>query len=168
MPQIQTERLKMIPFSLDRVKATIQGREELARLSGYSVNPAWPQVDFEEILPWLAGLMEKDPTFSDWMGLIVHTADSMVIGDMGFKGAPDEHGAVEVGYSVVPDYQGKGYATEMLRGMIEFAFAQPGVQKVLAECEETNIGSIRVLEKAGLRQIGQDGTLLKWEVLKAE
>lgn len=74
---------------------------------------------------------------------------------MGFKGGPNQQDEIDLGYSIVPRYQGNGYATEMAKAMISWGLKRPGVKKVTANCLETNDPSIRVLEKAGLKQIGK-------------
>ena len=122
MAWVETERLQLIPFTLERIRALIESPQKLGELLGMNVAAEWPIQDFAEILPWLAGLMEKQPSLSDWSGLIVHTADNTLMGDMGFKSnGPDEHGMVEFGYSIAPAYRGHGYATEMAKGLVAWA-----------------------------------------------
>jgi RimJ/RimL family protein N-acetyltransferase len=109
-------------------------------------------------------MIEQHPEAGTWDGLILHKADHVLIGDMGFKGGPDERGMVEIGYSIIPEYQGRGYATEMARALIAWAFSQPDITVVTAECFDDNIGSIRVLEKVGMRRLEPEGHMLKWEI----
>ena len=45
------------------------------------------------------------------------------------------------------------------------SFAQPGVVAVVAECEEDNVASARVLQKCGMHQTGTKGSLLTWRVV---
>ncbi|MDI9499172.1 MAG: GNAT family N-acetyltransferase [Bacillota bacterium] len=59
--------------------------------------------------------------------------------------------AREVGYIVNRNYQRKGYAYEALCAVIENAFAT-GVHRVFAECDPANVGSWKLLEKAGLKR----------------
>ena len=66
----------------------------------------------------------------------------------GFKGPPQD-GTVEIGYSVLPQFQGRGYATEMVRALIDWAFAQPGVLRIVAETTENNVASMRLLHRLG-------------------
>jgi len=56
----------------------------------------------------------------------------------------------EIGYIVHPDYWGLGYATEVAKVLIEFGFAQLGLHRISATCDPRNIGSVKVLEKAGM------------------
>jgi RimJ/RimL family protein N-acetyltransferase len=72
----------------------------------------------------------------------------------GFKGAPDEAGSIELGYGILPEHQRHGYATEAVRGWIDFAFASPQVRTVVGQTLPRLTASIRVLEKAGFRYVG--------------
>ncbi|HWK21734.1 MAG TPA: GNAT family protein [Ureibacillus sp.] len=60
----------------------------------------------------------------------------------------------EIGYVVHPDYWGMGYATEVAKILIEFGFSQLGLHRISATCDPKNIGSVKVLEKAGLKREG--------------
>jgi ribosomal-protein-alanine N-acetyltransferase len=54
----------------------------------------------------------------------------------------------------------------MARRVIDWAFQTPGIQVITAECLDDNIGSIRVLEKVGMRRLAAEGHTLKWELQK--
>jgi [ribosomal protein S5]-alanine N-acetyltransferase len=71
----------------------------------------------------------------------------------GFLGAPQD-GIAQIGYSVLPQFQGRGYATEMVGGLVRWAMGQPGVVRVVAETEWANPASVRVLTKAGFTPAG--------------
>ena len=66
----------------------------------------------------------------------------------GFKGPPQD-GTVEIGYSVLPRFQGQGYAAEMVHGLVDWAFRQPGVSRIAAETVEDNLPSMRLLRRLG-------------------
>ncbi len=91
---------------------------------------------------------------------IVRRADGCVIGDIGFMGPPDETGAVSVGCAITEDARGQGYATEALVALLEWARGQSGLTCVLADTTRSNIASQRLLERAGMHRIGEDGELL--------
>lgn len=65
-----------------------------------------------------------------------------------------ESDAMEVGYWVTETWQGKGCATEMLKAMIEVAFEEFCVTKLIATAATGNPASLRVLEKQGFQIIG--------------
>ena len=65
----------------------------------------------------------------------------------------------DVGYVLARPHWGKGYATEALRAVVEWALGQRGIQRVWAVCDMENPASARVMEKAGLRK---EGILRRW------
>ncbi len=57
---------------------------------------------------------------------------------------------VDIGYFLYPQYQGKGYASEALRRLIEFAFTKDDVYRINGTCITTNVASARVMESCGM------------------
>lgn len=161
---IETERLLLIPFTHEYASTAAEGREALEGILPYNVAHEWPNKDYAEILPFIAEKLAADPSRSKWSRIIIHKADQKLIGDMGCKGGPDENGIVEIGYSVVPEYQNNGYATEMVRGLVEWLLELPEIKKVTAECLVENPASGRVLKKAGFQQLREEDDMIYWEV----
>ncbi len=60
---------------------------------------------------------------------------------------------IEVGYSVIPAWQGRGLATAALTKVLEYLTENEGISCVTAWCAAENIGSRRVLEKAGMQLV---------------
>ena len=166
MQELETPRLRLIPYTLELKQIMLAERARLTEMLGVVIPDAWPGADMLEALPFFIEAMEKDPAGLVWDGIIIHKADQVAIGGIGFHGPPDEAGRVEIGYNIIPAYEGQGYATEMARRVIEWAFQMPGIQAVTAECLDDNIGSIKVLEKVGMRRLGTEGNKLKWELQK--
>lgn len=164
MPVIETARLALVPLTLEVVEAAMHDRDELGQLLSIHVPLEWPGADFQEVLPIVADTLRRNPACSEWSRLIAQRIDGTAIGSMGFLQMPDETGTVEIGYSLIPEYRGYGYATEAGKALVEWAFGQPGVRRVIAECEKDNTASARVLEKLGMKYISQEGDLLKWEM----
>jgi RimJ/RimL family protein N-acetyltransferase len=88
----------------------------------------------------------------------------LVIGGIGFKAPPDAAGRVEVGYGIVPEYQGRGLATEALVALLDGVSDEPAIALVFAEVEDENIASRRVAEKAGMRlaRVAGDRRYYEW------
>jgi ribosomal-protein-alanine N-acetyltransferase len=166
MQALETQRLRLIPFTLELKKVILAERARLPGMLGVAIPDAWPGADMLEALPFFIEAMEKDSMGHVWDGIIIHKADQVAIGGIGFHGPPDETGRVEIGYNIIPAYEGQGYATEMARRVIDWAFQMPGIQAITAECLDDNIGSIRVLEKLGMRRLRAEGNMLKWELQK--
>jgi ribosomal-protein-alanine N-acetyltransferase len=138
------------------------GRREVAGLS-VQVPPEWPGPDLLDFLPVYAEMLKNDPALDGWgIWLMIDPAERMVIGDLGYKGAPDEYGAVEIGYSILPAYRRRGLTFEAVQALVRWAFTERGVKAVQAECLADNVGSVRILEKLGMERLAHEGELLKW------
>jgi [ribosomal protein S5]-alanine N-acetyltransferase len=108
--------------------------------------------------------LKDDTSLLGWgVWFVIEKESGRIIGDIGFKGKPVDE-TVEVGYGIIPSAQDKGYATEAVKEIIDWAFSTNLVRKVIAECSDDNIASINVLEKLNLVRTGQDGEMLKWEI----
>ena len=58
----------------------------------------------------------------------------------------------EVGYHIAKEYTGKGYATESLQALLEYARAEKKLEKVYGICVSENVASKKVLEKCGFEK----------------
>jgi RimJ/RimL family protein N-acetyltransferase len=57
-----------------------------------------------------------------------------------------------IGYSMLPAWRGRGYPTRAAQLVALWAFAETGIARLIAGALPTNVGSQRVLEKAGFRR----------------
>ncbi len=128
MPRLETERLIVLPFTLDLKRLALRDRAGLASRIDAGLPDEWPNPDYAEVLPFLVAMAERDPARDDgaWSGLILHRVDRVVIGEMGCKGGPDAAGTVEIGYGIIPAYRGQGYATEAVGALVDWAVRRPG------------------------------------------
>jgi len=181
MLTIETPRLIFASIPLDVMQTRLTRDDFLAAVpvcvdrDGQRVNhvlsvhfvPEWPADPPLGLYSYWIAQREAQPDRDDWNGFIIDRDGLVAVGGMGFKGLPDESGTVELGYNVIPSYQGRGYAAEMAQALVSWALGQPTVRRVTAECLEDNAASIRVLEKSGFAQIGRrlddGGPLLLWE-----
>ena len=90
------------------------------------------------------------------------------VGTCGFKTAP-KNGAVEISYGTVQEHQGRGYATEMVRRLIEIARSTDPQVLVTAQTLPENNASVRVLKKQGFKYAGEvqhpeDGLVWEWRL----
>lgn len=60
----------------------------------------------------------------------------------------------EIGFTLDRRYQGQGYATEAVRAMLEFLFADGRLRRISAECDARNAPSARLLERVGFQREG--------------
>ena len=54
-----------------------------------------------------------------------------------------------IGYSVVPEFRRRGYATNILRQALQIAREKLGIRRALLTCDDDNVGSIRAIESNG-------------------
>lgn len=64
------------------------------------------------------------------------------------------HEKASMGFYIHRAYWGHGYATDMVRAAIDFAFAKAGFTEIEARCFVENIASARVMERCGMRDCG--------------
>jgi RimJ/RimL family protein N-acetyltransferase len=71
--------------------------------------------------------------------------------DPTFVGLPEPgiNGAVEIGYTIFPSQRGRGYATEAVVALVDWAAQSNEVEAVLATIVRGNDASVRVLERVG-------------------
>ena len=61
---------------------------------------------------------------------------------------------LEIGYVMIPNARGKGYCTEAVKMMVDYLFLSRNIVRIQAHTDVKNIGSQRVLEKAGFTKEG--------------
>jgi ribosomal-protein-alanine N-acetyltransferase len=96
--------------------------------------------------------------FGAWQ--VVQVARGEAVGGVELTAPVD--GVVAFRVAMAPRWQRKGYATEAMGGLIDWAFSQPEVRRIRAEAPPSAPSSIRVLEKNGLSHVGdgeEPGTL---------
>ncbi|GIO18089.1 N-acetyltransferase [Oceanobacillus oncorhynchi subsp. incaldanensis] len=109
--------------------------------------------------------LKEDPALLYWgVWLVKRKADDKIIGDMGFKGRPDENKTAEVGYGFLESCWNKGYATEALAALLKWAKHTYEVDKVIAETHLDNPASMRVLEKVNMQKEKQTESMLYWKL----
>ena len=160
---IETENLQLIPCGPSHLATVLEDKKRLEPLLGASVPDNWPV--FPGAVPHIYEKLRADPSAVGWWSyLFVHTEDRTLAGDGGFKGRPNGAGEVEIGYALVPEYRGRGLATEAAGGLVRWAFSHPEVVAVGAETLPDGQASIGVLEKLGMRSAGAADGVLRWRL----
>ncbi len=140
-------------------RAELFDRAAFAHLIGATNPENWPPELATDALPWFLERLENDAGNFGWLTwnalLSGPTAnDRVLLGGIGFKGKPAPDGTVEVGYSVLPQFQRQGYAGEMLDGILDWAFTHPEVVRVVADTMPSNTASVCLLGRRSFRQVG--------------
>jgi RimJ/RimL family protein N-acetyltransferase len=90
--------------------------------------------------------------------------EDVIVGTIGAYDYKD--GQIEVGFSVVKGWQGRGLATEALKKVLDYLTENEGIPCVTAWCAAENFGSRRVLERAGMKLVRteKDGLVVEGRV----
>lgn len=139
---IETKRLRIYPATRDQMEASIAAEPDAELKAAYT--------------QMLEGCL-RHPDQWEWYAMwMIKLRDGARIGDLCFKGL-GASGVAEIGYGLLADYQGQGYATEAVEAAVDWALQQPNVTRVEAETEPDNRASRRVLEKCGFLPTGTVG-----------
>ncbi len=159
MLEERSRRLRLLAATADSVRAELNDAARLAEIIGARVPADWPPEMLRDALPLFLKWHEEHPDWSGWLcwyAVCVDEAGPTLCGSVGFKGPPDASGMVEIGYSMLPAYQRRGLAAEMVEKLVQWACAQPAVRCVEAETTTDNRASVRLLEHKGFRLMKMD------------
>lgn len=161
---IVTERLIIIPITYSIACSILNGDNKELEKMGINLNGKWPVQDTLDILNYLKdtlSLSEDANGFGVWM--VVKKEGMIAIGDAGFKGEPNEHGEIEIGFGLIEEEQGKGYGYEVASALINWASQRDNVKVIKADCLIDNIASANLLRKCGMCETHKDSELIYWE-----
>jgi ribosomal-protein-alanine N-acetyltransferase len=117
---------------------------------------AWRTATLEESLIQLAEALRENDAHprTKYYFAIVLNANDQIIGEAGFtiESRGESGGVANLGYFLLKDYWGQGYATEATELMIGYCFTVLGLHKVTAGCDAKNRASERVMQKCGLER----------------
>jgi [ribosomal protein S5]-alanine N-acetyltransferase len=167
------DALVLIPSTPESARAELESAEALGRILGVEVDPSWPPDLYDRpAVEWNLRLLEADPESAGWgtwyFGVRRRGMPVLLIGAGGYKGKPSEAGEVEIGYSVVPAHQRRGYGAAAAGRLVAHALDDAEVKCVLAETLPELIASIRVLERNGfvLKGKGSEPGVIRYELLR--
>ena len=173
---ITTQRLTLVPGTPELGRAELRSLAELAALLGARVPAGWPPELYDTAaIEYSVAQLEGDPEQAGWSFYYFilcdrRGAEPVLVGAGGYKGKPSAEGTVEIGYSIVAEYQRRGLATEAAAALVAHAFRDARVSRVIAETLPGLAPSIGVLRKNGFRLIG-DGSepgVIRFELTRAE
>ncbi len=160
-----------MPLSAEVLIALLGGDLARARrLAGIALTEYFASTSMHWLWQLRLDQMTADPSSRPWLvraGVDERTGE--VVGHAGFHGPPDDHGMVEVGYSVDPRLRRRGYARAMLRALIDEARNAPAVTTVRASISPTNEASLATIAGFGFVPVGEqwderDGRELVFEL----
>jgi len=158
--QIRTRRLTLYAATLEHVRTELENPGRLSVLLDAEVSTAWPSGEYDrDAMEFFRTRLEEGGAEAEgWYGwYAVREGDldgpRALVGAGGYFGPPDRSGVVEIGFSVLPEWQRRGYASEIAEALVTRAFAKPGVKQVIAHTTPSNVASVAVLMRCGFQQV---------------
>ena len=147
--KLESERLLIRPFQLGDEVAMYELNSNLI-VQKYTGDTIINSV--EEAKELLINVVFKDYKNHGYGRLaVIYKPDNKLIGFTGIKYLPETGGESDLGYRFLPEYWGKGIATESSKMSLDFAFKNLNLKKLIGFTEIENIASTHVLEKMGFK-----------------
>ena len=169
--EIETERLIIKPFRAEDAGQwqAVLSQEEVMQ---YLPEDVMTLKEVEDLIAWFQGCYEKNTpdNIIKWTLAVCFKRKRKdrqatprpneagpeetigeVIGWAGIGPWEPDPSEVELFYGISREYWGKGFATEAARAVMQYAFGTIGLKRLVAVADPVNAGSVRVLEKIGMK-----------------
>jgi RimJ/RimL family protein N-acetyltransferase len=161
---VRTARLDLRGFTPDDLDAIVAMRS-LPEVVRYLYDDVLEPERAGEVL---ARKIRRQRIDGDGDGLslaAVERETGVLVGDVSLMltGAHDRQG--EIGFTLHPDHQGRGFATEGGEAMLALGFDWLGQHRIVGRCDGRNEPSARVMERLGMRR---EAHLVQNEWVKGE
>ena len=161
---LEAPRLRLRPLTAADTETllTYRGDPEVCRYLPF------PPMDRAEIArrletQWFRTVLDADDEHVTLGAELRETGE--LVGDVILFLKSREHGVGEIGWVFSPAVAGQGYATEAASAMLDWAFGEVGLRRVIARLDERNTTSARLCERLGMRL---EARLIENEVFKGE
>ncbi|CAH0525789.1 GNAT family N-acetyltransferase [Vibrio hippocampi] len=147
-PELKTNNYRLRAFETKDLNRFAQYRAQKS-VAQYQ---SWSDYTYQDAV----ALFESTDYFrfavvGQWYQLAIALQDSdELVGDLAVHFIDDEQ--VELGFTVAPDFQGQGVATEAASALLAYLFSELGKHRVVATTDANNVASYSVLEKLGFRR----------------
>lgn len=123
----------------------------------YRADPAiarfqsWQDFSAADGREFFAYMSRQHPdTPGEWFQFAIElAATGAMIGDCGLHALADKPQEVEIGFTLAPSHQGRGYATEAVVCLVDYVFGTLAKERATAITDLRNGASIAVLERLG-------------------
>lgn len=166
---IETKRLLIKPLTAEELKQHIDSPYDFAKELGLIPSQSLianetKEAILNDLLPNITDTTKDSDFYTMW--ILIEKSKKAIIGGICFHGEPNENGEVEIGYGTDLEYRNNGYMTESISGLIHWIRENKDVRAITAETENTNISSIKLLEKNDFKLIQQcdNSVILKLDI----
>ena len=125
--------------------------EQVARFQSWDA--PYPRAEGERFIREI-GRQHPD-TPGEWFQFAVRLRSTeRLIGDCAVFPHADDARQCDIGFTLSPEHQGHGYATEAVRLLVNYLFSERGKHRISAWCDPRNAASVALLERLGMRREG--------------
>ncbi|WP_288444831.1 GNAT family N-acetyltransferase [uncultured Chryseobacterium sp.] len=158
--QLYTKRLVLRDITIDDKQDIFDYRSD-AEANKFQ---GWIPESLEEVESFIQRNTTEFNQPESWYQLLITDQETKaVIGDIGIHFIGDENVQVELGITLNTSFQGKGYASEALKGIIDFLFNDLQKHRITASVDPDNTASLQLMERIGLRKEGHFVKSLFWK-----
>jgi len=148
-PEIRTQRLSLRQLEIGDAQRVFEYRScpDVSRFQ------SWGTKSVDDLQSHISGLTTAAPgTPGLWHQVGILLPPAQLIGDCGFCVLEHERRQAELGITLAPEFQNRGYATEAVRALLEYLFDTLGKHRVFGSVDPRNRSSIRLLQRVGMRE----------------
>lgn len=147
--------LCLVPSTLPLALAERRGPQALSAALRVAVPDSWPPPLTEDTFDWAITALTDPSAFpwQKWYVLLEAHGSARAIGVVGIKGPPKDR-RIEIGYSILPDFQRRGYATMAAGVLLDWVRSTAWVDEVVADTLPELIASQKVLQKNRFEAVG--------------
>ncbi len=150
--QIESERLWIRRFK-DSDLASFMAYRNDPKVARYQ---SWDSCDEQEARAFIREMESAQPGVpGEWFQFAIESKQTGdLIGDCGLRVDEDEPYRAEIGFTLAREYQGRGFASEAVSRLLDYAFDALGLHRVFAMADCRNAPSVALLEQLGVRREG--------------
>jgi [ribosomal protein S5]-alanine N-acetyltransferase len=155
---ILTPRLALIAITPEAVLSEQAADNRLGEIIRCSIPPNWPPADWEpHVFDFLLNQFAQHPDQIGWPRYVAlpHNGTRILIGTVGAFSKTDPPAECEIGWGILPPWEGQGFATEAAKALIAHLRKDQRVSALTAHTYPSIPASIRIMEKCGLTYNGE-------------
>ncbi|WP_160680671.1 GNAT family N-acetyltransferase [Clostridium sp. C8-1-8] len=163
---LETERLSLLPLQSHQLKLSLDNYSKMQADLGLRTIDTELDEDMQYAMQVRLRKVQECPKNYLWLtnyAIILKEAKE-IVGFIMLKGYPNKFGEVTVGYGITERYRKNGYASEALKVIIQWIFNNPQASCVIADTEEGNVPSHKVLESAGAVKYKEKDEIVWWRI----
>jgi [ribosomal protein S5]-alanine N-acetyltransferase len=165
---LETERLILHPLTYGQLLKYIQSDHSLEaelelKSSNRTISDELKEALEQTIVPNMADTSKNYLYCTLWT--IICKEENIMVGDICIVGEPNDAGEIEIGYGTYDAYQGKGFMTEAVGGLILWAKKESGLTSIIASTDIGNIGSHKILQKNNFILMNTSESMMHWKLM---